>query len=263
MIFGDHDRGRPNDERGFVHKKLLGLVSKVSGFIPGPVGGFVSAVTGRLAGTSRTVPRTLTARTTQASAAGKEFGRGVKFNGGFTGPTAGRIPLSLGPPGPRRPGFPPPPLSVLPTGLHPPQQIPCRPPLVRNPDGVCVDPTSPFGASTMFGEAVMGQYGAALVPGSQIIDRATCPRGTQLGNDGLCYNKGQITNKQRMWPAGRKPILSGGDLRAISIAARAGRRMDLATKRLQKLGMMKKPRSAPAPRAHAHAKPVAAVSVAQ
>ena len=74
-----------------------------------------------------------------------------------------------------------------------------------------------------------------------MIDRAVCPRGTQLGNDGLCYNKSQISNKQRMWPAGRKPLLTGGDMRAISTAARAGRRLDLTTKRLQKLGMMKKP----------------------
>lgn len=96
----------------------------------------------------------------------------------------------------------------------------------------------------------MGQYGAALIPGSHIIDRAVCPRGTQLGNDGLCYNKSQITNKQRMWPAGRKPLLTGGDMRAISTAARAGRRMELATKRLQKMGMMRKPARRTAPRGH-------------
>ena len=87
----------------------------------------------------------------------------------------------------------------------------------------------------------MGRYGAGLEPGSIEIQRAVCLKGMQLGNDGVCYNKSQITNKQRMWPAGRKPLLTGGDMRAISTAARAGRRMDLATKRLQKMGMMKKP----------------------
>ena len=136
---------------------------------------------------------------------------------------------------------------------------PCMPPLVRGPSGLCIERTSPLGASRLVGEATMGRYGAALIPGSQIVDRATCLRGMQLGNDGLCYNKGQITNKQRMWPAGRKPLLSGGDMRAISTAARAGRRMELATKRLQRMGMMKKPARARAQ--HAHAKPVAAVSV--
>jgi len=114
-----------------------------------------------------------------------------------------------------------------------------------------VAPTSPLGASTLVGEAVMGQYGAALVPGSQIVDRAVCLPGMQLGNDGLCYNKANITNKQRMWPAGRKPLLTGGDMRAISTAARAGRRLELATKRLQKMGMMKKPAGrGRAPRGH-------------
>jgi len=91
------------------------------------------------------------------------------------------------------------------------------------------------------GEPVLGQYGAGVRPGSMIVDRAVCGRGMQLGNDGVCYNKAQISNKERMWPAGRKPLLSGGDMRAISTAARAGRRMELATKRLQKMGMMKKP----------------------
>ena len=89
----------------------------------------------------------------------------------------------------------------------------------------------------------MGQYGAGMVAGSQIVDRATCGRGMVLGNDGVCYNKSQVRNNQRMWPAGRKPLLTGGDMRAISTAARAGKRMDLATKRLQKMGMMKKPAS--------------------
>ena len=118
----------------------------------------------------------------------------------------------------------------------------CDPPLVRNPaTGNCIFPGSPRGAAVFGGEAIMGQYGAGMVAGSQIVDRATCGRGMQLGNDGVCYNKSQISNKQRMWPAGRKPLLSGGDVRAISIAARAGRRMELATKRLQKMGMMKKP----------------------
>ena len=87
----------------------------------------------------------------------------------------------------------------------------------------------------------MGQYGAGLMPGNMVIDRAVCLRGMQLGNDGLCYNKGQITNRQRMWPAGRRPLLTGGDMRAISTAARAGKRLEGATKRLQKLGLMRKP----------------------
>ncbi len=116
----------------------------------------------------------------------------------------------------------------------------CEAPLVRS-GASCVFPQSPFGASQLGGQAIMGKYGAALIPGSQIVDRAVCLPGMQLGDDGLCYNKANISNKQRMWPAGRKPLLTGGDMRAISVAARAGRRLEGATKRLQRMGMMKKP----------------------
>jgi len=87
----------------------------------------------------------------------------------------------------------------------------------------------------------MGRYGAGLVPGTHVINRAVCLRGMVLGNDGLCYNKSQISNKEREWPRGRRPLLTGGDMRAISTAARAGRRLEGATKRLQKIGLMKKP----------------------
>jgi len=108
----------------------------------------------------------------------------------------------------------------------------------------------------------MGQYGAALEPGVMMIERSVCPTGTQLAKDGLCYNKGSITNSQRMWPRGRRPLLTGGDMRAIGIAAGAGRKLDRTTKRLRALGMMKAlPKGRGAPRAHAHAKPIAAVSV--
>lgn len=157
----------------------------------------------------RPLPRTATARPSAFSAQEKERGRSIKFPqlafGGGTGD--------------------------CPSGTVP------------DPRGFCVSPISPFGAATLGGEAIMGQHGAAMVPGSMIIDRAVCQRGMHLGDDGLCYNKSQISNKERMWPAGRKPLLSGGDMRAISIAARAGRRLEGATKRLQRLGMMKKPAS--------------------
>ena len=245
--------GRPGDERAFVHKKLLGGISKLAGFagsIGVPGAGFVSGVTGRLAGVPQriirpprapmlptgftprpTLPRSSTARVTVFSKAEKLLGQHVKFPELTTGasrgfrPGRGLQPQTFG-------------------GVGPSQRGPCDFPNVRDPDtGMCRTPTSGEFGGPQFevGEAVMGRYGAALEPGSRIIDRAICLRGMQLANDGLCYNKGQITNKQRMWPAGRKPLLTGGDMRCISVAARAGRRMELATKRLQKMGMMKKP----------------------
>ncbi len=251
----DGIRPRLGDERGFVHKKLLGGISKLAGvasFIPGA--NIVSAVTGRLAGTGRTLPRTQTARVSVFSEAGKQFGRNLKFSS-EAGPSLGDRFLSAGTQflGSRFAGTP---RSFGPAGIAPPQ-IPgirgngdCPRGTQRDPRGFCVSPVSPVGAAAFRGEAVAGQYGAAEVPGSQIVDRATCRRGMQLGNDGLCYNKSQISNKQRMWPAGRKPLLSGGDMRAISTAARAGRRLEGATKRLQRLGMMKKPTRRAVPAGH-------------
>lgn len=195
-------RPRPGDERGFLHKKIFGAVSKISGLLPIPGGQIISRVTGALAGN------------------GKQAGEGAKFAGTslpFLGTTA-RVP------------------AIIDEG--------CVFPFRRDPGtGKCKvfvgDRAGPDGGFA-FGEAILGQYGAGIAPGSRVVDRAVCPRGMQLGNDGVCYNRAQIANRQRMWPAGRKPLLTGGDMRAISIAARAGRRLELATKRLQRMGMIKK-----------------------
>ncbi len=91
----------------------------------------------------------------------------------------------------------------------------------------------------------MGRYGAALVPGGRTIVRSECIRGMIVGDDGLCYNKSQIKNSERMWPKGRRPLLTGGDMAAISKAARAAGRLERTTKRLQKIGLMKKPSRSP------------------
>lgn len=259
--------GRPGDTRGFLHKSFIGrAVGKaVTTFVPGVSTAVNVIKTGRsFLGRGRpTPPRTATARVTMASAAGKESGRSLKFGGNgasFVDPGFNvRKTTALG---------------GLPFGGGGGTAGGCR----RGESTRCCRlRTGDFndqaqwqqecGVSgqqpgTDVGEAVMGRYGAALEPGNMVINRAVCLRGMQLADDGLCYNKSQITNKQRMWPAGRKPLLSGGDMHAISIAARAGRRMEGATKRLQRLGMMKKPTRRLGPgRAHAHAKPIAAVSV--
>ena len=219
--------GRPGDQRAFIHRKILRGVSTLAGVgaaIGLPGAGTVSRITGALGG-RRTVSRTQTARVTQFSETEKFRGRQIKFGGGDA---------SLG-------------LASI---------LPCILPFRIDPvDGKCRLFVGRQGGpdDTGVGEAVMGQYGAGLVPGAMAISRAVCLKGMQLGNDGVCYNKSQISNKQRMWPAGRKPLLTGGDMRAISIAARAGKRMDNATTRLRKLGMMKKApvaRKAPAPTQH-------------
>ena len=256
--------GRPNDQRGFLHKSFIGkaIGKAVTTFVPG-VGTAVNIVkTGRGflgGGRSRspaarpTPSRTSTARVTPTSLAERELGKSLKF------PDAPVSRFSPGGGGSR--------LRPVPStfGLHPGGGVavaPCDFPMETAPDGSCREPTvDRYGRPLGVGEAVMGRYGAALEPGVKIVERSVCLAGMQLGDDGFCYNKGAISNKQRMWPRGRRPLLTGGDMRAIGIAARAGSKLDRTTKRLRSLGMMKALPKGRAPAAHAHAKPVAAVSV--
>jgi hypothetical protein len=91
------------------------------------------------------------------------------------------------------------------------------------------------------GEAVLGLYGAAMAPAVQTRAHRTCIPGMVLGKDGLCYNKSQLRKSERAHVPPRKPLMTGGDLNAISRAARVARSVERQTKRLQSLGMIKKP----------------------
>ena len=217
MIEFDH---LPNERRHFVHKRIgAGIKGFVtSGFNP------ISAAGAFLAPVRKTLPRTRTARPSVFSEAGKDLGRNVKFGGGIRG-TA----LAITQP-----------------------KLPCIFPFTRDPvNDRCVlkfgeqqgpdDVPLQIGPGLPGGDAVMGRYGAAEVPGQKIVNRAVCRPGMVVGDDGLCYNRTQIKNNQRQWPRGRRPLLTGGDMRAISVAARAGARLERTTKRLQKIGLMKKP----------------------
>lgn len=260
--------GRPGDRRGFLHKKLLrigtGLVKR---FVP-PVG---IALDVARTGASffgrpparRIAPRTTTARPSLAGAQGKALGRDLKFAGTRS---EGFIFGGGRPPASRAFGGIPPGASGTTSPCRSGESARCC--QLRNGDfndqrrwqfecqtaGTGVE-------QTPVGEAVMGRYGAALEPGVMTIERSVCLAGMQLGDDGLCYNKGAITNSQRQWPRGRRPLLTGGDMRAIGIAARAGSKLDRTTKRLRSLGMMKALPKGRGSRPHAHAKPIAAVSV--
>jgi len=135
----------------------------------------------------------------------------------------------------------------------------CIPPFFRNDrTGLCELDIVPGqggggrgGARTgEFGDAVVGQFGVGLQPAEVAISRSVCPTGMQLGKDGLCYNRGVLTNRQRLWPRARAPLLTGGERNAITKAAAAGRKLERASKQLQKIGLMKKPtRRTPLPRA--------------
>ena len=219
----------------FVHKRIIGGVKGfvTSGFSPtGAAAGFLTSGGGgsrdrgfrrpmRDVPPRRPVSRSVVARPSVFSAAEKQLGRELKF--------ASADVRSFKPVGGSCPPF-----------MRPdPVTGECKF-FIGDRPGRDTRPLE-TGPGVPVGDAVMGQFGAALEPGSRIIDRAVCLRGMVLAVDGLCYNRSQIRNNQRMWPKGRKPLLTGGEMRAISIAATAGRRMERASKRLQKIGLMKKP----------------------
>ncbi len=217
----------PHDRRNFVHRRILGAGKAfvTSGFNPLSAAGAFVAPRQSARGT---IPRSATARPTAFSAAQQEEGRRLKFPLESSG--AGRsftaaVPKFLG-------------RCVWPSRPHPVTgncQVFLGDRPGRDTEALQVGP------GLGVGEAVMGRYGAALEPGSRIIDRAVCLRGMQLGNDGLCYNKGSIKNSDRMWPRGRRPLLTGGEMRAISIASRAAGRLTRTAVRLQEIGLIKKP----------------------
>jgi len=236
-------RPRPGDERGFLHKKILG---SIGGFVGSAVSGgnpLIGAARGFVGGGKRrpnvrppardVQPRAETARPSVASEAGKLLGRTLKFAAGEAVATTAT--------------------SVSPGDCIFPFRLDPRTGTCKIFLGERSGPDNGNGnGGALVGNAVMGRYGAGLAPGVMSIDRAVCLKGMRLGNDGLCYNKSQINNKQRMWPRGQRPLLTGGDMRAITIAARAGRRMEKTKIRLQGLGMMKTPK----PRAPSKAKQV-------
>lgn len=132
-------------------------------------------------------------------------------------------------------------------GRNPAVPQTCQPPFIRDQSGICVMPGSPGDVSTdratgtvtrTTGLARMG----GVPPQAVSTQRLRCPRGMVLGFDELCYDSRSLPKRDRKWVPGRKPLLTGGDLNAISRAARAAKRVETQTKRLQKLGMLKKPK---------------------
>ncbi len=202
----------PNESRGFIHKRIgRGLKTFVtSGFNPiAAAGAFVSGGGGcpsgmvRVAGPGPGEPRgVVRTRSTAVSLAAPPT---RCLPGVRPHPVTGKCTAFLG----DRPGPDSRPLQI--------------------------------GPGTAVGAAVMGRFGAALEPGSRIIDRAVCLRGMVLAVDGLCYNRSQIKNSERMWPRGRRPLLTGGEYRAISIASRAASRLTRTAQRLQEMGLIQKP----------------------
>lgn len=208
--------GRPGDSRNFVHKRLIGAVG---GFL---TGGPLGAVGGFLGGGGDGQQ--------QQQQPARQLPFAPTTGGGFISPVPGGAACP--------PGF-----KFVNNQCV--QDVPGFRGIVQR-----AIPGGQTGV-TVFGQAVLGQFGAALEPAdiTGAFVRLRCPRGTVLGMDDLCYNKGDIKNSERKWPRGRRPLLTGGEMRCIGIAAAAASKLERKQKQLQKLGLLKKPSRRAAPKA--------------
>jgi len=211
------------DTRNFVHKRIFGAVKGGIGSILSGGNPLTGAARGFVTG-----GRTVTAPSiavTRVVPGGRLF------------------PAPIGAPAPRRSPF----IGFAGGGCTPPAQL---------INGICQTPSPGIipkfqrllpggetGFEPQFGNAVIGQFGAALEPAVRDSTTLLCPPGTVLGMDNLCYNRKDIRNSERKWPKGRAPLLTGGEMRCISIAASAAKKLQRKEKQLQSMGMLPKPRS--------------------
>jgi len=221
LLFG----GAPGDRQGFIHKRIFrGIKGAVGGILGGPagiVGGGIGGFFDTPGGPKPSVP-------------GRPFGPvgpptcdpGFTFSGGRCvhpafKPRSPKIPSTFGPP-----PF---------VGPHP---RPTGPPPTGN--GAQAEQL------TLGGDAELGRFGAGINPAFFSQQTRRCPRGMVLGapeadGESLCYNRRDLSNKERMWPQGRRPLLTGGDMRCISVASSAAKKLQRKQKQLESMGMLKKP----------------------
>jgi len=226
---------RPGDVRNFIHRSAIGrfvggAVSSVVGSVP-LVGGIASGLFDQLRGAGTSV-------VPQAAACPPGFlstGAGCVPRAGAGGATLLPTPRQL-PPSPLR-------LGIGARGREGtvPQPTPVQAEF-RTGLGLAADPAA--------GVAVMGRFGAGFEPAVFMTDTRRCGRGAVLAVDGLCYNRRDLRNSDRFWPRGRRPLLTGGEVRAISVASSAAKKLERKSKQLMQLGLLKRPtrsrRAAPA-----------------
>jgi len=212
---------RPGDVRFFIHKSFVGkfvggVASKVLGGVP-LVGGLASSVFDRLRGAGASTVPALTGCPPGfiLTAAGCEA-RLAAPGGTTVLPGGGRSIFQRG--ADRAGQFPQP----------TPGQVD-----IRTAEGLAIDPAA--------GVPVMGRFGAGFEPSVVMTDTRRCGRGAVLGIDGICYNKRDLRNNERFWPRGRRPLLTGGEMRAISTASSAAKKLQRKQKQLESLGLLKRP----------------------
>ena len=219
--------GRPGDVRHFVHRSFIGraiggVVSSVVGSVP-LVGGVASGLFDRLRGAgAAVVPQAPTCPPGFLSVGGQCVPRFTTASSQpFTGAVVRRDPRITG--GSVAGGAP--------SGAFvQPTEEQRR---FRGELGLAGDPAA--------GVAVMGRFGAGFEPEVIMTDTRRCGRGAVLGIDGLCYNRRDLRNSDRFWPRGRRPLLTGGEVRAISVASAAAKKLERKQKQLMELGLLKRP----------------------
>ncbi len=231
-----------SDERGFVHKRIFGgIKGAIGGLIGGgPLGIVGGAARGFLGGGAAGPQATSIATRFQAFAKGDprlspnqlNTPRGVVrlMSGQLVSGTVVSQLAAAGSPGSCPPGFIRTPFGCV--------NLP-----FKQPPGIGVQPLGPVGEfdGDAFGEARVGRFGAGLEPEQVTVDHRRCPRGAVLAVDGLCYNKRDLRNSDRAWPRGRRPLLTGGEMRAISTASAAAKKLQRKQKQLESLGLLKRP----------------------
>lgn len=222
-----------NDERGFVHKRLFGAAK---GFLGG---GPLGAVSGFFGGGGNGFAQRQAAAT--AAALARQQAQQITRPPPVTPIRVGvGIVPNLCESFPFLPGCD----DAVPGGPPLEGGDDCRPPNFMVGE-ICVAPGTPAGPP---GQAVMGQFGAALEPTFFTINQRQCLPGMILGKDKLCYNKGSISNKERLWPKGTAPLLTGGEMSAIRKAASAAKKFQRTGQRFKALGFIKTPTARRAPK---------------
>jgi len=233
----------------FVHQKVIDFIGdafrgegqrRIDSLLqqPGGPGSATTTAVGGIHGPTglpRSDPRIVTTPTGTAfnPFAGPRIPQPIPTGGGFTGVTRTRTPSIIDRAGTIG--------SFTPGGADPRKGFvaTCGPGFKKDAQGRCVkvgligtmERLIPGGATGLqpmledFGEAVMGRFGAALVPAQFATTRLRCPRGAVLGMDNLCYNKRDLKKSERKWNPGTRPILTGGDVNTLRKAQRLQHRM--------------------------------------
>jgi len=236
----------PHDQRNFIHKSRFtrGITGAVRGFVTGGVqGALTGGVTGLVGGGQPQPRMALNRPSTRTGGApvarhrpsdrpGFRAGGNIRRAAAARRRTARTLVSTAQPAGPSKQGR-------CPSGT-------------KRVRGLCVDIAAALpGGDPLVTRALpagaRGPYGPII----DVREVRICLPGDVLGRDGNCYNRKDISNKNREWPRGRRPLGTPGELAALAKAASFGRRMETTVKRMQKIGVLKKParRSLPRPRA--------------